>query len=122
MLRISRAWSSVWLGWWVVFSLGCGAGPDPVATALDELLVETRAPGAIVGVRYPDATVRVHASGVRSLESGEGKEETLPRFKRIETLRNGAAENGRRAMIPDDVFAYITPVGTALIKLAPYYR
>lgn len=57
-----------------------------------------------------------------SLESGEGKEATLPRFKRIELLRNDAAENGRKALIPEDVMAKITPVGTAIMKLAPYYR
>ncbi|MBW2242106.1 MAG: hypothetical protein JRH01_08965 [Deltaproteobacteria bacterium] len=58
----------------------------------------------------------------KSLENGEGKEETLPRFKRIELLRNDAAENGRSAMLADDVLAKVTPVGVALIKLAPYYR
>ncbi len=70
--------------------------------------------------------VRMLASASRglaaSLANGEGKEATLPRFKRIELLRNDAAENGRRALIPEAVFAKITPVGTALIKLAPYYR
>lgn len=57
-----------------------------------------------------------------SLEKGEGKEETLPRFKRIEVLRNDAAENGRKALIPNSVLEKVTPVGVALMKLAPYYR
>ncbi|MAE95462.1 MAG: hypothetical protein CL910_12445 [Deltaproteobacteria bacterium] len=57
-----------------------------------------------------------------ALEAGEGKEEALPRFKRIQMLRRDAEENGRKALIPDDVFAKITPVGVALIKLAPYFR
>ncbi|MCP3984339.1 MAG: hypothetical protein GY723_08115 [bacterium] len=70
--------------------------------------------------------VRLLASAARGLAKalgdGEGKAETQPRFKRIELLRNDAAENGRRALIADDVLAKVTPVGVALIKLAPYYR
>ena len=61
-------------------------------------------------------------SMARALEAGEGKDEAAPRFKRIQSLRRDAEENGRKALIPDDVFAKITPVGGAIIKLAPYFR
>ena len=70
--------------------------------------------------------VRMLSSAARglaaSLENGEGKEETLPRFKRLQLLRNDANENGRRAFIPDAILEKVVPVGVALNKLAPYYR
>ncbi len=70
-------------------------------------------------VRMMDHSAKGLAS---ALAAGEGRDEVLPRFKRIESLRRNAEENGRKALIPDPVFQKITPVGTAVIKLAPYFR
>ncbi len=56
-----------------------------------------------------------------SLKQGKGRDETLPRFKRVDTLRRDAEEDGRRADIPESVFARVFEVGGALIKLYPYY-
>lgn len=57
----------------------------------------------------------------RSLKDGKGRDETLPRFRRIETLRRDAEVEGRSADIPDSVFAKVIDVGSALLKLRPYY-
>jgi hypothetical protein len=57
-----------------------------------------------------------------ALASGEGMEATYPRFKRILLLRDDAVEQGRRADIPNDVMDKVTPAGSALIKLRPYYE
>ncbi len=56
-----------------------------------------------------------------ALKQGKGHDETLPRFKRIDTLRRDAEEDGRRADIPESVFERIFEVGGAMIKLYPYY-
>jgi hypothetical protein len=56
-----------------------------------------------------------------ALEKGKGREETLPRYKRIETLRRDAEEEGRSADIPEAVFEKVFAVGAALLKLRPYY-
>ncbi len=58
----------------------------------------------------------------KQLEAGASKEAVAPRFARIQALRRSAEENGRKALIPDAVMAKATPVGGALIKLAPYFR
>jgi hypothetical protein len=64
-----------------------------------------------------------HAAGGldRALKSGKGREETRVRYKRVETLRRDAEEEGRSADIPEHVFEKIFPVGAALLKLRPYY-
>jgi hypothetical protein len=56
-----------------------------------------------------------------ALKNGKGREETTPRFKRIDTLRRDAEVEGRRADIPEQVFEKVFLVGNALIKLRPYY-
>jgi len=56
-----------------------------------------------------------------SLKSGKGRDETLPRYKRVETLRRDAEEQGRSADIPEAVFEKVFSVGSALLKLRPYY-
>lgn len=56
-----------------------------------------------------------------SLKNGKGREETLPRYKRMETLRRDAEEEGRSADIPEAVFEKVFAVGAALLKLRPYY-
>lgn len=56
-----------------------------------------------------------------ALKDGKGREETLPRFKRVETLRRDAEVEARSADIPEQVFAKVFDVGSALLKLRPYY-
>jgi hypothetical protein len=56
-----------------------------------------------------------------ALKSGKGREETLPRFKRLKSLQRDAQEEGRSADIPESVFEKVFAVGGALIKLDPYY-
>jgi hypothetical protein len=56
-----------------------------------------------------------------SLQAGKTRDETLPRFKRIDTLRRDAEVQGRRADIPEQVFEKVFEVGSALIVLRPYY-
>jgi hypothetical protein len=56
-----------------------------------------------------------------ALRDGKGRDETLPRFKRVDSLRRDAEEEGRSADIPEAVFEKIFPVGAALMKLRPYY-
>jgi hypothetical protein len=58
----------------------------------------------------------------RELQAGKGREETYPTFKRLKTLRNDAAENARRADMPDDTIASITAAGELLNRLRPYYE
>src|SRR5262245_12765163 len=56
-----------------------------------------------------------------SLRSGKGREETMPRYKRVESLRRDAEEEGRSADIPEAVFDKVFSVGSALLKIRPYY-
>jgi hypothetical protein len=56
-----------------------------------------------------------------ALRNGKGREETMPRYKRVETLRRDAEEEARSADIPEAVFEKVFPVGAALLKLRPYY-
>ncbi|MDJ0785671.1 MAG: hypothetical protein QNK05_02615 [Myxococcota bacterium] len=56
------------------------------------------------------------------LKDGEGRDETHPIYKRISLLRNSAAEEGRKAAIPEDIMAKATAVGGALLKIRPYYE
>ncbi len=57
-----------------------------------------------------------------ALKNGDGRDETAPVFRRIQSLRRDAEEDGRKALIPNQVMDKIAPVGAALIKLAPYYE
>jgi len=62
------------------------------------------------------------ASGLaEALANGKGHDETLPRYKRVEALRRDAEREGRSADIPDAVFEKVFSVGSALLKLRPYY-
>ncbi len=63
------------------------------------------------------------AEGLASaLQSGDGYEKTLPRYKRLQSLRRDAADQGRRADIPEAVFEKVFSVGNALFLLTPYYE
>ena len=56
-----------------------------------------------------------------SLANGKGRDETMPRYKRVEALRRDAELEGRSADIPEAVFEKVFSVGSALLKLRPYY-
>jgi hypothetical protein len=58
----------------------------------------------------------------KELQEGKGREETYPTFKRLKMLRNDAAENARRADMPDPTIAAITAAGGLLNRLRPYYE
>ena len=58
----------------------------------------------------------------KELEGGHNREETYPTFKRLKTLRNDAAENARRADMPDSTVATISAAGELLLRLRPYYE
>jgi hypothetical protein len=58
----------------------------------------------------------------RELQAGKGREETYPTFRRLQTLRNDAAENARRAVMPDQTVEKITSAGALLMRLRPYYE
>lgn len=58
----------------------------------------------------------------RELQGGKGREETYPTFKRLKTLRNDAAENARRADMPESTLAAVTAAGELLNRLRPYYE
>jgi hypothetical protein len=63
------------------------------------------------------------ASGLaEALKSGKGRDETMPRYKRLKSLQRDAQEEGRSADIPESVFEKVFAAGSALIKLAPYYE
>jgi len=57
-----------------------------------------------------------------ALKSGKGREETMPRYRRLKSLQRDAQEEGRSADIPESVFEKVFAAGSALIKLAPYYE
>lgn len=57
-----------------------------------------------------------------ALKNGKGREETMPRYRRLKSLQRDAQEEGRSADIPESVFAKVFAAGNALIKLAPYYE
>jgi len=58
----------------------------------------------------------------KQLQGGKGREETYPTYRRLKTLRNDAAENARRADMPDSTVAAITAAGALLQRLRPYYE
>ncbi len=58
----------------------------------------------------------------KRLKEGKGRDETYPIFRRIDSLRRDAEENGRKAEFSDDTMEQVFAVGSALIKIGPYYR
>lgn len=55
------------------------------------------------------------------LEKGEGREATLPIYRRVQTLRRDAEEDGRKAMIQAPTMERISIAKEILARLAPYY-
>jgi len=70
-------------------------------------------------VQMLDTAAQSLAAG---LKAGKGHDETLPRFKRLQQLRRDAELEGQSADIPEAVFEKVFSVGSALIKLRPYYE
>lgn len=56
------------------------------------------------------------------LKQGKDKEETLPVFKRIRTLRRNAEENARKTTIQDSTMERMLAVGAVILQIEPYYR
>lgn len=56
------------------------------------------------------------------LKAGKTREETLPIFKRMETLRADAEENARKTVVTDEIMDQIFAAGAVLLQLQPYYR
>ena len=55
------------------------------------------------------------------LAAGEGKEETLNIFLKVEELAHHAAENGKRAALTSPTFDRVAQARVHLTKLAPYF-
>jgi hypothetical protein len=56
------------------------------------------------------------------LKAGKGREETLPIFKRMKTLRADAEENARKTVVTEHILDQILEAGGVLLQLQPYYR
>lgn len=56
------------------------------------------------------------------LKAGKGREETLPIFRRMETLRADAEENARKTVVTEHLLDQILEAGGVLLQLQPYYR
>jgi hypothetical protein len=56
-----------------------------------------------------------------SLSKGEGHEETLNRFRRLETTRRDILVQARRTDVPNDVLNLTEPVRGSLQELRPFY-
>ena len=97
---------------------------DSLREALESVGIQNIAQqNAYYQVRDTVKSLDTAAEGLAgSLKAGEGYEKTLPRYKRLQTLRRDAAEEGQRADIPEAVFEKVFSVGSALMKLRPYYE
>ena len=96
---------------------------DELKQALDAVGIQNFAQqNAMYQVKDTVKLLHSAATGLsEALASGKGRDETMPRFKRVQTLRRDAEEEGRSADIPDSVFEKVFSVGSALLKLRPYY-
>jgi len=56
------------------------------------------------------------------LKAGKGRDETLPIFRRMETLRADAEENARKTVVTEHLLDQILEAGGVLLQLQPYYR
>ena len=92
--------------------------------ALDDIGIQNFAQqNALYKVKDTVDMLDTAANGLEhALESGKGREETMPRYKRIDVLRRDAEQEGQRADIPESVFERVFSVGSALLKLRPYYE
>ena len=58
---------------------------------------------------------------VRRLEEGQGREETLPLFRRVDQLRLDSAEQLRRMFLPQAVIEHIMAARALLDQIRSYY-
>ncbi len=58
---------------------------------------------------------------VRRLEEGQGREETLPLFRRVDQLRLDSAEQLRRMFLPQAAIEHIRAARALLDQIRPYY-
>jgi glutamine synthetase type III len=104
---------------------------DKLVVALKDLRVSVKDADSLAdtGARASKYRVRqdlrLLASAAKSLASGlragEGREATLPAYRRMQTLRRDVAENGKRGIILADTLAKVEAVRGLLEELAPYY-
>ena len=128
----------------LLFALASAAEPKPwdqaAVTELAKQLAESagdlrnsvrRGPtppsGSQQRIRYQALDdLRVVASSVnslaRQLESGAGRAETYPTFRRIQMLRNDLAVQARRANITEPTLSKLETARELLEKLSPYYE
>ena len=57
-----------------------------------------------------------------ALVKGEGREETEATFRRIGTLRNDAAENARKSLLPEPMMDALVEAGEIHNRMKPYYE
>jgi len=103
-----------------------------LAEAAGDLRVSVRrTPPAVAGsqrrVRFQALDdLRVAESSINSLarrlESGEGREETYPTFRRIRTLRNDIAMQARRAHLMEPTLSKLETARVLVEQLASYYE
>lgn len=96
---------------------------DELRRALDAIGIQNIA-NANAMYQVQDTVKLLHTASTglaAALKNGKGRDETMPRYKRVETLRRDAEVEGRRADIPENVFEKVFSVGSALLKLRPYY-
>jgi hypothetical protein len=96
---------------------------DELRQALDSVGIQNIA-NANEMYQVQDTVKLLHTASTglaAALKNGKGRDETLPRYKRVEVLRRDAEEEGQRADIPENVFDKVFSVGSALLKLRPYY-
>ena len=58
----------------------------------------------------------------RALEKGEGREQTEATFRRIASLRNDAAENARKSVLPQPMMDPLVKAGEIHNRMLPYYQ
>ena len=58
---------------------------------------------------------------LEQLKSGAGREETEATFRRIDSLRLGAAEHARRSLLPDPLMKDLVHAGELWNRMKPYY-
>ena len=88
----------------------------PPATAGSQRRVRFQ---ALDDLRVAESSIN---SLARRLESGEGRAETYPTFRRIRTLRNDIAMQARRAHIMEPTLSKLEAAQGLLEQLAPYYQ
>jgi len=55
------------------------------------------------------------------LSSGEGLDQTAPLYRRLQSARRSAADNGRRALLGEETLEKVARARVLLDELAPFY-